>query len=277
MSRTGCKFGFIAGLSVLSCWLVSSGCEKPPGPVVLDVGDIKPAADYSDLAAVLSEAVDKDGLVQPDALKELTGRLDKQLKLLAVTGPSATPELFPTPADRLAYWYNARAAWAVKLAALAEFPEEITPAELSQRPVPLDGRMMTLAGIDEEILTAGGWQALVAAPGVLSQRAQLSTKPFGAKGIRERIAERFEQFADDADRFVIDVRAKKVLVPPVVWRFAQDIIDNHNKTYGTVGATLTTALLSYVTGSAHRRLQNAIGYTPIAARRCGKLAVVKDE
>ena len=70
---------------------------------------------------------------------------------------------------------------------------------------------------------------------------------------------------DDEQRFVIDIERKRILVPPVLWQYRSRLIEAHHKTYATRGANLTTVLLPFVEGSAHRRLQDAIGYRCVKA------------
>ncbi len=252
------------------------GCPAPVEPVVLDVGQIEAKVDYSALETVLKAITDKDGMILPDELDDVSERFDEQLKLLAVTGPTASRELFPTPEHRLAYWCNARAAWALKLAALGKLTEKLGTSELEGREFPLDGRTMTLREIDGILVELGGWETHVTAPGVLMQRAPLPKRPFSSEDVRDRIKDRLGKFIDDA-RFVIDISRKRILVPPVLWGYRDRILQMHYRDYGAEGATLTTALLGYVTGSGERRLQDAIGYVCVEASPTRKLAVVKED
>jgi len=261
MKGGGCKFT-LAWAMVLA----AGGCNKQYPPVVLETSGVAPGLGTAELAYVLTEAVATDGRVKVGALKRSAGRLDAQLKRLAVTGPTATPKLLPTAEHRLAYWYNARAAWAMKLLLLRDCPEELSDAALLRRRFPLDGRTMTLEDIDAILAAEANLRAVVAAPGVTFQRARLPSRPLAPDDVRRRIAERFAEFIDDKERFVVDVPGRRVRVPPVLWQFHQRLIRHHQATYGTEGATLTTALLAYVTGSPHRRLQDAIGYPCVAGR-----------
>jgi hypothetical protein len=246
-------------------------------PVVLDVAGVEAKVDYSDLGAVLEEAIDKDGMLGPEKPPQWSAALDSQLKRLAVVGPTVTGRLFATKEDRLAYWLNARAAWALKLVLLAEFPEEMSPAELEDRSFPLDGRTMTLREIDAVIEKEGGWEALVAAPCLRMQRARLPEKPFEPSDISQRIRDRLSGFIDDKKRFIVDIEHKRVLFPPVLWQCRQELLERHRTSYGADEVTFTTALLPYVSGSAHRRLQDAIGYRCVRARSDRALAVTKED
>ena len=119
--------------AALLIWALAwAGCNgggaREVGPVRLDLTGVEPTADVSDLAAVLDEAVDARGRIVPLRLAKVRGRLDAQLRRMALAGPTSRPELFPTYGDRWAYWHNARAGWAVKLADLAGFPRRVAPS-----------------------------------------------------------------------------------------------------------------------------------------------------
>jgi len=260
------------------------------GPITLDpTGEIGADVvfermDYSGLATVLKAAVRRGGKVVAERLKQESNTLESQLIQMSVVGPEATPELFADDEQRLAYWYNARAAWALRL--LTTFsrerlegetqgsggkdkrdrePETVSADEFYRRPFPLDGRMMTLAGVDLLLEGKFGWKAAVAAPCVIQNRAALPLEPFEAKDSDELIGKRFNEFIDDPDRCVIDVMEMRIMIPPILWRFRGRIMENHRKTYLAEGATLATALLPHTKLSAHRRLQDAIGYECVEA------------
>lgn len=263
----------------LSAAALVVGCPAAdPDPVVLDDGAVAPSADYADLAVVLSEAIGADGWIIPSQLDLYAERLDAQLLRLKVTGPTATPDLLGGADDRLAYWYNARAAWSLKLVHLLACPQKVCPAELPRRSFPLDGRMMTLADIDEHLLAeSDDWRVVVAAPGALLQRAAPPHRPFSADDVRARIDERIEAFIADEDRFVIDVDHRRIVVPPVIWRFRERIMDEYERRYGGRPVDLRQALLQHVHGAALRRLQNAVGYTPRPAPRTLRVARRKED
>jgi len=261
MSGSTCKLALVAALGGFF-----SGCVRPAAPIALGATGVRAAADYSDLAFVLDKVVTSDGLIIPAALKEHAGRLETQLERLAVTGPNATPQLFRSPEDRIAYWCNARAAWAMKLALVRDCPKRLRREQFIDRDFSLDGRMMNLRSIDETLKTFDDWRVLVASPGVTLSRCRLPATPFSGRDVRRRIAKRINAFIDDERRFVIDIRRKRILIPPVLWQYRDRLIQAHHRKYATRGANLATALLPYLSGSAHRRLQDAIGYRIVPAR-----------
>ena len=265
--------------AVLICCAVGfvlAGCQRPAPPIVLDPGDVKDTLGYDDLAVVLKAAVAEQGLLIPDALRKRADALDRQLRLLAAAGPASTPEQFTSRDDVLAYWYNARAAWSMKLALACNCPTEFQRSELTDRLFPLDGRKMSLDMIDHELSSDGDWRVVVAAPGVTLTRARLPDRPFSGKDIRPRIVEGVSQFVDDDRRFVIDMASQRVIVPRVIWQFRQRLLAEYRADFGGEGEGLLTALLPYVTGSAHRRLQDAIGYRLVPAAGTMPIALLAD-
>jgi hypothetical protein len=262
-----------AAAILLSAALV--GCNGPLPRVELDTAGVEARIDYTELAVVLKRSfvtdwqVQAERLVDPVKLGRVKAELDSTVSRLAVAGPTATPELLETRESRLAYWYNARTAWAMKLAMLSGFPERLRRAALEERAFPLDGRTMTLAAVDGILAAEEDWRAVAAAPSVRLDRARLPARPFSAADVRERVVSRFTDFVADEDRFEIDVAARAVRFPPVVWEMRQRIIEAHRRAYGAAGASLTSALLPYVSLPAALRLQNAIGYrcVPAAPRR----------
>jgi hypothetical protein len=261
-------------LPVLAGPLLVAGCPAaPPPPVVLDTAGVKPAVDYSGLGRVLAAVVTKDGLAKPDALKKHAADLEEQLKLLAVTGPAATPNLLPTGDDALAYWYNAHAAWSLELLLRSGCPKQIATPALLRRRFHLDGRTMTLEAIESLLAADEDFRTAVAVPGATLQDAALPTQPIAAKDIRRQIAERFNDFLGDHERFVIDVDERVIRVPQALWQFEQRLRQAHDQRYRLTGTTLVTALLPYATGRSQVRLQNALGLPSVEARPPMRVAV----
>jgi hypothetical protein len=257
--------------------LVLAGCAAVPAPAVhLDTAGVKPEVNYDDLAAVLDKATDEKGQLNFDELKKSAPRLETQLKRLAVAGPMATPSLFSTPADRLAYWYNARTAWAIRLAFDANCPwNSLDPAWLEERAFPLDGRTMTLDAIDAVLLREHDWREAAAAPCVRLHRPKLPRKPFAPQSVQADAPGRLNEFLADRDRFIIDVDRQTIFFPPMIWAVRSRLIGQYECVFCTQKATLNTALVPNVTGMAAFRLQNAIGYAEACDSRDGPLACQK--
>ena len=256
---------------------VLAGCAAAPvQPVRLDTSGVRPDVNFADLAFILENATDEKGFLDYEALKKHAGRLDAQLKALAVSGPTASPGLYPTPEARLAYWYNARAAWAIKLAFDANCPRGgLARACLEERPFPLDGRRMTLDTIDAVLAGEADWRIPAAAPCVRLHRPRLPRQPFEGNTVLCESHRRFEEFLADRSRFIIDVGSRTILFPPALWALRGRLIGDYDREYRTQGATLNTALLRFVSGLAEFRLQNAIGYAEAPEPPGGPLACLR--
>ena len=63
--------------------------------------------DYEDWTSVLREHVDDSGRVTYRKLKADRTHLDRFVAMLGAVGPESRPDLFPTRADKLAYYINA--------------------------------------------------------------------------------------------------------------------------------------------------------------------------
>ncbi|MCK5113953.1 MAG: hypothetical protein KAR11_04250 [Phycisphaerae bacterium] len=277
-------------ICITALGFVGIACDTPQKlePVALNVTDIKPARDYSQLAKVLEHVITEDGEVDTFRMTdEYAQLLKQQLKIFAVTGPTVTPELFPTPADRLAYWYNARTAWSIELGMLqvkANAGKSVADKDYAHpqlsREFPLDGRVMTLDDIDSVLSddSGRGFYNVVAAPGILLDRARLPHKPFDAKTIGKEIRPRVNAFVDSSVRFIIDYEAQQVLFPSILWKYRGVVIGFYRTTYALPDdafISLTTAMLGHVTGPAVHRLQLAIGYRCVENTRRVKMAVVE--
>ncbi|MDP6633862.1 MAG: hypothetical protein QGG42_03110 [Phycisphaerae bacterium] len=283
MVTTRLKVAFLLALASLA------GCvrRQPPRefqPIILDTADAAGKVDYSGLAAVLKDSVGPGGKILPKELKANAKMLEGQLMLMTLAGPQTRADLFEGEHSELNYWYNARAAWSLRLMLtfsaerLKADGEETGPddrwriendgvsiEEFRNRPFPIDGKSMTLALMDSLIIEKFGFKAVVGAPGVSPVRGAIPAKPFNASSTGELIDKRFNDFIDDADRFVIDIPSKRILAPPILWRFERRMIEAHEWKHGITGVNLTTALLPHVRLSPHRRLQDAVGYKCVQA------------
>ncbi|MFP4355995.1 MAG: hypothetical protein ACLFUJ_12800 [Phycisphaerae bacterium] len=254
--------------------LVSAGCSGllPLPAVQLDIDQAPATIDYAPLDSVLFRCVRAEGQLVTRALTDQAETLDRQLRILAVTGPTATPEQLVTREQKLAYWYNARAAWSMKLALLADFELTRPLEDHMNRSIPLDGRQMSIAAIDRTLGEDEDFRVAAAAPGVSYQTARLPERAFGPEDILERVERRFEGLLDDPRRVIVDIDAQDIRWPRVIWQMRDRIRCQATRRYGLVEPTLRTALLWHVGGSAHRRLQDAIGYRDRA--RTSKLELV---
>jgi hypothetical protein len=245
-------------------------------PVQLDLGGTTGALDYAGLAEVLRCAIDKQGYLEPMFMGRVEGKLLVQLKQLARLGPETTPAMLPGLAQRLTYWYNARAAWSIYLAMDLYRAGRKTVLGLRRRSFPLDGREMTLEDIDTKLYTLAGFKAVIAAPSMDEHRAVLPQKPFESKTIEQVIARRFNSYIADRHRFVIDIETQQIRFAPIFWRYRKEILRQHYQLYRAPQATLSTALLPMVQGLAGYRLQQAMGYKCVQETTPARLTINDD-
>ena len=245
----------IPALTVLL--IVFVGCAKPP-PVTFDTQGLQPLADYSNLEFVLAKSINSKNQFMPEALDACKDRLESQLKLMSITGPTSSRQLFAAQDDRLAYWYNASEAWSLQLAMLAGYPKEMP--DLHRRRFVLDGRVMTLNDIHTELAKEDDFRIPLLMPCICLGHGLLPQKPFTGADFNQRLAAAFNNYINDSRRLVIDIEDRKILFPPELWNIRDRLISDYEKRYQTQNVRLTTALLPYTAGSAHRRLQDAIGY-----------------
>ncbi len=111
----------------------------------------------------------------------------------------------------------------------------------------------------------GDFRRAAAVPGATPTFARLPKAPVEPDCFGEVVERRFAEFLDDHLRVYIDVTRHRVLIPPVLWQFRDRLTGQYDRKYRTQGATLVTALLACTTGSAHRRLQEALGYREVEA------------
>jgi len=255
---------------------LAAGCRDACPPIVVDSAGVTPSVDYRPLAKVLAACVRPDGLADREALQRSAETLDRQLAVLAVTGPTATPKLLPDRQDVLAYWYNAHAAWSMKLLIARGCPRRIQAADMLDRPFPLDGRTMTLRRIEQILAGEEDFRIAAAVPGATTCFARLPDQPISPEDFDRTAAGRFEDLLADEIRMYIDVRGRRVLIPPLLWQFRGGLIDRYNRRNRTTGATLVTVLAAMTTGAARRRMQSATGYAEVEAI-CRELAAALEK
>jgi len=264
MNSAACKLA-LSALLALAVASVGGCADESRPPIMVDTAGVAPAIDYAPLGEVLGACVLGNGLADREELPRCEDSLDRQLAILALTGPTATPALFPTHDDVLAYWYNAHAAWSLKLLTVRGCPRLIGAAAMLNRKFPLDGRVMTLRGIGAVLAAEDDFRIAAAVPGATTNYARLPESPIEARGFQRSVQRRFAELLDDDIRVYIDVRRLRVLFPPVLWQFRARLTAEHNRKYHTEGATLVTALLGYTSGATQRRMQTAQGYREVEA------------
>jgi hypothetical protein len=101
----------VLGLAVLasacSACFTTQRLTRPPEPLVVEAGRFP----HEVLDGVLRKVVDDRGRVDYKALAADRGPLERYLWAVSEHSPHSHPELFPSEADKLAYWINAYNAY----------------------------------------------------------------------------------------------------------------------------------------------------------------------
>lgn len=253
----------------LAAMALLAGCAQQYPRIEIPPAAADAPMTFDDLAAVFSQVLDERGQIDPTALAVHLPRLDRQLALLARPWPQ---DVATGQSDqRLAWLYNARAAWSLRIVAgelrpldgrrdAFDLPETIDSSRLMGTPFPLNGREMTLSAIDEELTAWGDFRLAALAPDATDLAGPLPAKPFTAENARQSLAERFGELLADPRRLVVDHDYQVVRVPPAIWRARQGILMEYNYRRSTAQADLLAALRSYVAAPARGRLADAAGY-----------------
>jgi len=249
-----------------------SGCAPTgPGPeplVLAGISGPEPAG-FADLTVVLAAVVDDRGRIDPTALATCLPRLDRQLAALARPW---SDEARQSGSDvRLAWLYNARAAWCLRIIARQRrltgvgqdeyaLPGTIDRARLLDSSFPMDGGSTSLRQIDRELAAMDDFRIACAAPGATDLVGLLPGEAFAADTIRATVPGRFNDYVRDDRRIVIDHAARRLRVPPALHKARWAAVLRYNERFSTTDAMLITALGPYLDDRARRRLAAATGY-----------------
>jgi hypothetical protein len=276
---------------ILLCGLYPMlGCDRPtswidlydrpatPQPVSMELTVPKtdpPAASLPDeLQRLFRRVVRSDGTFWATEFDEERDIAMQAAAVYAKTGPTASPNLFSSKEEQLAFWYNARQLWSM-IAAMELYRNGYNDAsKIGEFQFPLDGRTMTLPKIDEAIRALAPVRYVVAAPSASMQRAGMSRTPLQAKTIQAFQHANLESFFRSHERFKIDIQSKTICYPSVLWKARKSLIQQYLSRYGgPAKTTLLTTLLSYLDTRSCYRLQYAVGYAEKEDTTPAKLAI----
>ena len=92
-----------------------SGCSTVSPAGIEPRSSMEDPFSHGDLTRFLERFVDGHGRVDYAAASSDRASLQRYIAATAATSPDATPALFPTERDRLAYWINAYNAWVLHI------------------------------------------------------------------------------------------------------------------------------------------------------------------
>lgn len=224
--------------------------------------------EYSDRdwARVLQARV-RNGLVDYDGLAAHPQDLDRYYALISVTGPSSTPDQFPTRVAAAAYWINAYNAMVLK-AVLSRYPTKsmydlALPRLESEYTFRVDGRVCTLADVEAQVLAVSGndVRVLFAASRAALGTPPLSSEPYRAEILDRQLAAAAARALDDPHIMRIEPSAHSIYLWQLILRRREDFEDYWRNRRRASSGRLLDALTELSSLKRRRALQSAAGYT----------------
>ncbi len=216
-------------------------------------------------ATVLRENV-KDGLVDYEHLSAHAAPLDRFLEIVAAAGPVSTPELFPSPESRTAYYLNACNAAYLKAALVAGLPPTLHDlgAGEPERVYRLraDRREQGLADLAAAARAERPWDARIEL-GLCD--AALGSPPLFAEPFRgDRLEDQFRRVAREAlacPRVVtIDHEHRQLKLAAAIREHEATFIQFYERETASPGGTILASLLHLADGPRREWLNTAVGY-----------------
>lgn len=246
--------------------MLSGGCQQPdirPETALLD----RPYQ-YSDRdwARVLRTYV-RGGLVDYEGLAAHPEDLDRYYAIVSVTGPSRTPDQFPTRAAATAYWINAYNAMVLKVV-LQHYPARSVydlslPRLETEYTFQVDGRIRTLAHVEQEMLAASGndVRTLLATSRAAMGAPALGSEPIRAETLDRQLAAAAAQALDDPRIMRIDPATHTIYVWQLILRRQADFEQYWRSRRRASTGRLLDALMELASPKRRNALMSAAGYT----------------
>lgn len=219
----------------------------------------------TDWATVLQDNV-RQGLVNYDSLLAKREPLERYYALIGETGPTKTPDQFPSRSARTAYWINAYNALVLR-AVLERYPvstmyDLAMPRLEFDYTFKLDGRILNLTALENQMLedSAQDARTLLATSRAAMGTPRLTSEPFRADTLEHQLARAAAEALDDPNILRIDHTSRSILV----W---QGILNHEEEflAYWRLRRRVSNIYLDYVirdlaSPAKRQALQSAMGY-----------------
>ncbi len=247
--------------------LLASGCSSLVFEPEYRFLPLEQPYQYNDLdwAQVLQRHV-RGGRMDYAALAGNRDPFDRYFALLSVTGPTATPEQFATREQRTAYWLNAFNALVVR-AVLHWYPigtmyDMNMPRLESDYRFRIDGRVLTLLTIEEEIFKESGNDARIY---LATSRAALGTpgllpEPFRASTLERQLTAAAAEALDNPNLLQVDHTRRTILLGQVILGRQADFVNFLRSRRRGSTLYLYNVLVELASPTQRRLLQGAVGY-----------------
>jgi hypothetical protein len=195
---------------------------------------------YDDWSKVLGKYVNEKGSVNYDALAKDRADLDRFVASVERQSPRSSPDVFPTKADKEAYWINAYNASVFKKV-LARGPEQrsvwggglLGIAFFTEKDVVLGGETMSLKKLeDEEVREQFMDPRAHAALNCASKGCpRLPPTAFLPEKLEQQLDAGMTEFVSEARNVTVDDAARTVTLSKIFDWFSKDF-KNYEKAHG---------------------------------------------
>jgi hypothetical protein len=196
---------------------------------------------HDDWSAVLAAHVDEQGLVSYSELASDRAVFDRYLAALSTTSPDSAPGLFPTDAERLAYWLNAYNAWTIQ-GVLARgaglgsvWGEGLTGLGFfREKRVVLGGRKLSLQLLEDEIVRGRFHDPRVHAALNCASRScpRLPRKAFEGSALDAELDAAMREFVAEPRNVSVDLDRRAVQLSKIFDWFEDDFLAFETRTDG---------------------------------------------
>jgi hypothetical protein len=206
------------------------------------------------------------GLVDYAALTKDREALERYYATLAVTGPTVTPEQFPTTDHAVAYFLNAYNALVLR-AVLEHYPTstiyDLNMPRLSRGyTYRVDGKDYTLGMIEREMLrrSKGDARVFFATSRAAMGTPRLISEPFRPETLDRQLAEAAAEALNDPTILRVDHSQQAIYVWQLILRERAAMVNYWKSRRAVQSGYLFNVLLELASPERRRTLQSAVGY-----------------
>jgi hypothetical protein len=213
-------------LHLLAALLMLGACATV---VPLPAGTVAGRDPQEAWAAVLERHVDGQGRVDFQGVAADRGDLDTYVAWVSQVSPASNPELFPTEADKLAYYlnsYNALAMYSVLDAGIPETLEGVRKVPFFYlRQVQIGGERMSLYRYETDVIRPTGEERAHFALNCMAAGCpQLPREPFTAAALDTELDRETREFFAEERNLALDPERRVVRISEILSFYTEDFL-----------------------------------------------------